>query len=153
MNKRNLVIFGIVAIVGLAAIPFAYGQAVRMHRHAGGFGFGMMGHLAHLKSELDLSDQQVDQIKAIAKDFHQQNAQYREQLHGGFKSVAEILIKNPSDVGAAQAALDQQTAAENALKANAIQAASKALSVLTPDQRTKLGDLMQQHMAHMAHAR
>jgi len=150
MNKRNLIIFGIVAVIGLAAIPFAYGQAVRMHHRAGGFGFGVLGHLGHLKSELDLSDQQVDQIKAIAKDFHQQNAQYHQSLHSGFQSIAQTLIKNPNDVAAAQTILDQQNAAENAVKANALTAMSKALNVLTPEQRTKLGDIMQQHMNRMA---
>ena len=152
MTKRNLIILGIVALIGLAAVPFAYAQVARMHgAHGFGGGFPMLAHLGHLKSELDLSDQQVDQIKSIAKDFHEQNAQYRQQLHGGLKAVAETLIKNPNDVASAQTLLDQQTAAENTMKSNALAAASKALNVLTPDQRTKLGQIMQEHMA--AHLR
>jgi len=145
--KRNLIILGIVALVGLAAVPFAFAQVARAHGMHGahGFGFPMLGHLGHLKAELNLSDQQVDQIKAIAKDFHQQNAQYRQQLHGGLKSVAETLLKNPNDVAAAQAILDQQTAVENTMKSNALVAASKALNVLTPEQRTKLGGIMEEH--------
>lgn len=151
MTKRNLTLFGIVTLIAFAAaVPFAYAQVQRMH-HGGIAGFPMLAHIGHLKSELDLSDQQVDQIKAIAKDFHQQNAALHTQLHGGFRAVAQSLINNPNDLAAAQAILDQQTAAENTLKSNALVAASKALNVLTPEQRTKLGTIMNEHMA--AHTR
>ena len=144
MSKRNLILVTIIAIAALAAVPFAYAQAGRMHR-GGRAGFPFLAHLGHLKSELDLSDQQVDEIKNIAKEFHQQNAQYRQQLHGGMKAVAQLLINNPNDVAGAQALLDQQNAAEKAMKSNALVAASKALNVLTPDQRTKLGQIISQH--------
>ena len=152
MTKRNLTIIAIIAIVALAAVPLAYAQVARHGRAAGfGGGFAFFGHLRHLKSALDLSDQQVGQIKTIAKDLHQQNAQYRDQLHGGLHAVAQALINNPNDVAGAQKLLDQQTAAENAMKANALVAASKALNVLTPDQRAKLGTILSERMA--AHQR
>ena len=152
MTKRTLIILGIVALAAFAAVPFVYAQAGRMH-HAGGFGGGvpMFAHLGHLKSQLDLSDQQVDQLKAIVQDLHDQNAQYREQLHGGLKAVAQKLIDNPNDIAGAQALLDQQNQVENTLKSNALAAASKALNVLTADQRAKLGQIIQEHMA--AHVR
>jgi len=143
MSKRNLILATIIAIAALAAVPFAYAQAGRMHRgHAAGFFFA---HLGHLKSELNLSDQQVADIKNIAKECHQQNAQYRQQLHGGMKAVAQLLINNPNDVAGAQALLDQQSAAEKTMKSNALIAASKALNVLTPDQRAKLGQIVSEH--------
>jgi len=151
MTKRNLTIIAVVAIIAIAAVPLAYAQAARHGRAAGFGGFAFFGHLRHLKSALDLSDQQVDQIKTIAKDLHQQNAQYRDQLHGGLHAVAQALINNPNDVAGAQALLDQQTAAENAMKSNALVAASKALNVLTPDQRAKLGTILSERMA--AHQR
>jgi len=146
MSKRNLILVTVLAIVALAAVPFAYAQAGRMH-HGGRAGFPLFAHLGHLKTELDLSDQQVDQIKSIAQDFHQQNAQYREQLHGGMKAVAQALINNPNDIAGAQALLDQQSAAEKAMKSNALVAASKALNVLNADQRTRLGQILSDRMA------
>ena len=91
-----------------------------------------------MKSELDLTDAQVDQLKEIAKATHEQNGQYREQIHGTLKQVATVLLTNPNDIAGAQAVLDQQAAAEKALKSNLLVAASKALNVLTPEQRTKL---------------
>jgi Spy/CpxP family protein refolding chaperone len=147
MTKRNIII-AIVAILAVAAVPFVYAQQGRMHMHHGGdSGFAFLGHLQKLKSTLDLSDQQVDAIKAIVQDAHTQNAQYRDQLRSGHLAIAKALIANPNDLAAAQALLDQQTAAEKVLKSNMLAAASKALNVLTPEQRSKLGTLIAEHEA------
>jgi len=149
MSKRNLTIAAIVAVVALAAVPIVNAQQGRMMRHrAGDAGhFMFLGHLQHLRSALDLSDSQTAQITAIVKDLRDQNAQYRQQVRGGMKAVAQALINNPNDVAGAQALLDQQAAVEKTMKSNALVAASKALNVLTPEQRTKLGDLVERHEA------
>ena len=145
-KKKTLTVSAIVvAALVLAAVPFLYAGPGR-HMHAMGADMGL-GHLAMAQKELGLSDAQVEQIKAIIKDAHTQNAQYRDQLHGGFTSIISTLLKNPNDVAAAQAIMDQQTAAERALKSNLLNAASKALNVLTPDQREKLGTMISQHQA------
>ena len=158
MKKRSI-IFGATAllVVGLA-VPFAFAQ----HMHARGMGmhggpgaeFGgmmMLGHLAHAQQALGLSDQQVADIKVIFKDLHDQNAAYRDQLHGNLKSIADTLIANPNDVAAAQALLDKQEAAEHTMKVNALNAAARALNVLTPDQRTKLSQHLQDRAEHFQH--
>ena len=64
------------------------------------------------------------------------------------QQIMQTLVKNPNDLAAAQALIDQQTEAERAMKSNMLNAASKALNVLTTDQRAKLSDLIQQHMAN-----
>jgi protein CpxP len=154
MKKRLILITTLIAIAALAIVPFVYaghGRQMRggghgMGGHGGhGMGFGFMGHVDRIKDELDLTDAQVVQIKAIVAEAHEQNAGLHEQMHGGFKGVAEKLIANPNDIAGAQALLDQQHAAERTLKTNMITAASKALNVLTPDQRTKLGELIAEH--------
>jgi periplasmic protein CpxP/Spy len=142
VKKRLMIITLILAAV--AAVPFVYagpgGHGVPgMHGHGGGgHGLAFLAHLEHVKGELGLSDAQVDQIKDIAKAAHEQNGQYREQIHGTLKQVATVLLTNPNDVAGAQAVLDQQAAAERQLKSNLLVAASKAMNVLTPEQRTKL---------------
>lgn len=160
MKKRTLVILAVVA--ALAAVPFVYaGARAHMGREGhggpgmhgmhggfgGGFGAGMAfgRHLEHLRSELDLTDQQAAQIREIVASTREENTQYREQLHGVYRNVAQTLIANPSNVAAAQALLDQQAAAERAMKANLLESASKALAVLTPEQRTKLQTLLAGH--------
>lgn len=143
MNKKYLTIAAVVAMLVLVAAPFALAQ--RMHGGAHGMGGpgelgGVMflGHLQHAKQALGLSDQQVTDIETIFKDLRTQNQQYRESLHGNMKQIAAILINNPNDTAAAQALIDKQSDAERQMKTNALLAASKALNVLTPDQRGKL---------------
>jgi Spy/CpxP family protein refolding chaperone len=150
MKKRTAIIIAIVALVAIAAVPLVYAQAPhRGHGRGGDFGgFGMLGRLGHIKAELNLTDDQVTQLKAIFADARQQNAQYRTQLRGGFQSVAQALIANPNDVAGAQALLDQQAAARKAMESNLLAAASKALNVLTPEQRAKLSDMLAKHAAN-----
>ena len=139
------------AILVTAAVPFLYAQPMMGHHggpggHDGGFGF-LFGRLERAKAALNLSDDQVSQLQAIATDLKARNAPYREQLHGGFQQITTTLLNNPNDVAAAQALLDQQTAAQNAMKTNMLNAASKALNVLTPDQRAKLAEFVANRQA------
>lgn len=150
MKKRNVVIALIVAAVMLAAVPLIHAAPGFRHRGPGGhgapgFAAGMLfGHLQHLKEELDLSDAQADQIRGIFTALREQNAPLREQMKGGFHGIAATLIANPNDLTAAQALIDQQTSAERALKANMLAATSKALNVLTPQQRTELAQIVKE---------
>ena len=144
MKKRIAIATVLIAVVALSAVPLI---AKNMNGPQGRFGHGMamLGVLHHAKEELDLSDQQTDQIKAIFLEARAQNAQYREQLHGGYTNVVKTMLANPNDVAAAQALVDQQTAAEEALKKNVLNAASKALAVLNAEQRAKLGTMLEKH--------
>lgn len=105
-------------------------------------GLGMLGHLGRIQEELDLSDQQVDQIKAIFAELRQQNEPFRDEMRGGMKGVTEHLLANPNDIAGAQALLDRQAANQKVMKANLLQATSKALNVLNADQRAKLSTML-----------
>jgi Spy/CpxP family protein refolding chaperone len=151
MRKRTLFITAAVALAALIAAPFAFAEHGRgMH---GDLGFGgpmILGHLEHAKETLGLSDQQVSNIQAIFQDLRQQNQPYRRSLHSTMQQVAQTLLNNPNDVSGAQALLDRQIDAERAVRANALNAASKALNVLTPEQRTKLSTILQERMNRSA---
>jgi len=148
MRKHTVAIVAAAVLAVLVAVPFAFAQHGRGMHH--GMGEAMFfGHLQQLQSQLGLTDQQASDIKAIFADLRTQNDQYRQSAHGTMQQVAQILLNNPNDIAAAQALLDQQAATERTMKTNALTAASKALSVLTPDQRTKLGTLLQDHMGRM----
>jgi Spy/CpxP family protein refolding chaperone len=147
MRKRTIVILAILTTLALAAVPFVYAQG--FHRHqadAGSMGDlrGMMflGRLHRVQAALDLSDAQVDQLKAIAQQVHEQNAPYRQQLRDGRLQIAQALLANPNDTAAAQAMIDQQTTAERTMKMNVLAGVSKALNVLTPDQRAKASQFL-----------
>jgi Spy/CpxP family protein refolding chaperone len=115
--------------------------------HGQGFGGPMFfGHLRHAQQVLGLSEQQVSDIKTIFSGLRQQNQQLRQSQRATMQQVMQILLNNPNDVASAQALIDQQAAAERTIKINALNAASKALNVLTPDQRAKAASLLQQHM-------
>jgi Spy/CpxP family protein refolding chaperone len=148
MRTTLFVIAG--ALLVILAVPFAFAK----HMHAGVHGdFGSMmvlGHLQRAKETLGLSDQQVSDLQAIFQQAHDQNATYRQQMHGSMQQIMQTLLKNPNDLATAQSLLDQQTEAERAAKSNLLNAASKALNVLNADQRTKLSDVIQQHIANKA---
>jgi Spy/CpxP family protein refolding chaperone len=146
MKKRSLILAAAAALVVLTIVPFSYAQHMRRgggpgHGPDGGLGAIMMlGHLEHAKEVLGLSDQQVSDIKAIFGDLRTQNATLHEQLRGSVKAVAEKLIANPNDIAGAQAEMAKQEAAEHTLKVNTLNAASKALNVLTAEQRAKIAE-------------
>jgi Spy/CpxP family protein refolding chaperone len=145
--KKRLAILGLVLIAAAAALYAGPGRHMRAGGHGGpgGHGFGagfMLGHLHEIAGELDLTDAQKTQIHAIFEETRDANEQYRDQMHGGLKDAARVLIDNPNDLAGAQAILDQQTASERALKSNILRGVSKALNVLTPAQRTELAELI-----------
>ena len=146
MKTRTVLFSAAAVLLVVLVVPFAFAQRGRgMHEHGD---MMMFGHLQKAKDALGLSDQQMTDIKAIFQQLHDQNAQYRQQVHGGMQQIMQTLVKNPNDLAAAQALIDQQTEAERAVKSNMLNAVSKALNVLTTDQRAKLSDLIQQHMAN-----
>lgn len=154
MKKRFAIVAGIAILAVMAAVPFLYAQPARGHHGGpGGAGdFGMLfGHIDKLKEALNLTDDQVAQIQAIGNDLKTQNAPYREQLHAGFQHITTTLLNNPNDVAAAQALLNQQNAAEMAAKTNMLNAASKALSVMTAEQRAKIAQFIANRAAHHEH--
>jgi Spy/CpxP family protein refolding chaperone len=145
MKKRIAIVTTIAALALVAAVPMVYAQRGRFEGHGHGdnmLGILALGRLEKAKEKLGLTDAQTAQIKQIAVDLKQQNAPYRAQLRGGILNIAQTLVKDPNNVSAAQSLIDQQSDAERVMKTNALNAASKALNVLTPDQRVKVGELI-----------
>jgi protein CpxP len=144
MIKRYTLGAGMAILIVAATASFLYAQPMRHH---GGGEFGFFGHLDKAKDKLGLTDDQVAQIKAIGEDLKTKNAPYRNQVRGGFQSIVSTLLNNPNDLAAAQTLLDQQSETERTMKSNMLAAASKALNVLTPDQRAKVAQLIAAHQA------
>jgi periplasmic protein CpxP/Spy len=152
MNKKYLTIAAVIATLALVAAPFALAQRMHGGPHGGPGELGgvmFLGHLQHAKQALGLSDQQVSDVETIFKDLRTQNEQYRQSMHGSMAAIAQALINNPNDIATAQAMLDKQSESERQMKSNALVAASKALNVLTADQRAKLGEFVKEHQTRM----
>lgn len=145
MKKHTIAMAAAVALIAVVAVPLAFAQHEHHMRGDGLGGTMFLGHLNHMKGQLGLTDQQTSDIKAIFQQLHQQNQPYRDSMRSTMHQVAQTLLNNPNDVAAAQALINQQADAERTMKLNALNAASKALNVLTADQRTKLSTMMQEH--------
>jgi Spy/CpxP family protein refolding chaperone len=144
MNRRTLSIIALVLAGALAlAAPVLYAQRPPQGPR-GGAALGPFGHLEGLREELGLSDQQVEDIKAIFRNLRDQNEPYREQLRDLGGDTFNVLLQNPNDIAAAQAIADQQAAAERAMKVNGLNATAAALKVLTTDQREDLAELLKE---------
>jgi Spy/CpxP family protein refolding chaperone len=154
MKKRTLIFTAAAMLIVVLAVPFAVAQHMRGagFRHGCMHGDSMMmfGHMRGAKAALGLSDQQAADIKKIFTDLRAQNAPYRQSLLGGRQAIAQTLLANPNDIAAAQTLLDKQTEAERQMKMNALTAISKALNVLSSDQRAKASVFLQQRMAKRA---
>lgn len=154
MKKRNAIVATVVVIAALVAVPLVYAQGrhhwMRASAEASGGEFPLLfGRMERIRTALDLSDAQVEQLKTIAAQLHEQNAAYRDQLRGGMQSVAQTLLTDPNNVAGAQAIIDQQAVARKAMATNMLNAASKALNALTPDQRGKLSTFLTTRAARM----
>jgi len=152
MKKRIFIFSAAAILIVVLAVPFAVAQHMRGGRHGrgcmgGGSGMMMFSHLQRARTALGVSDQQAGDIRKIFADLRAQNEPYRDSLRGGRQAIAQALLANPNDLTAAQALIDKQTAAEHQMKVNALTAFSKAINVLTPDQRTKASAFLQQRMA------
>lgn len=154
MKKRTLVFFAAAILIVVLAVPFALAQRGFGHRHGcrggGDSSMAMFGRMHGAKAALGLSDQQADGIKKIFADLRTQNEPYRASLRGGRQAIAQLLLANPNDIAGAQALIDKQTEAERQMKTNALQAFSKALNVMSAEQRVKASSLLQDRMANRA---
>lgn len=143
--KRSIgIILSVLTVAALAAVPVE----ARPHRAR-----GALALLAHAKAELGLSEAQTNDIRAIMRALREQNAQYRDQLRAGRADVIDTLIADPRNIGAAQSLMDRREGAERAIKANALNATARALSVLTREQRTKLASMLERRRERRAERR
>lgn len=145
MKKRIGILTLIAALAALVALPLAARPGMRSQ--GGPFGGPFFGHLAEMREQLDLTDAQVDRIKTILREAREESGTYRRQLAGGRQEVMTTLLADPHNTAAAEAILDRQAEAENAMKKTILTATSEALGVLTAEQRTKLAQLMGEQRA------
>jgi Spy/CpxP family protein refolding chaperone len=145
MNRKAGMTLGAVLLAGVTAVPILHAERI-WHSHGGGQSAGMegmpFGGLHRLRSKLGLTSDQVTQIKTIFKGVRDQNATSRSQIRANMRSAAKTLLSDPSNIAGAQQILDQNAATEQQLKANLLAGVAKAFAVLTPDQRTKLGQIL-----------
>jgi protein CpxP len=160
MTTRRKSILGISAALGLGllAAPFLLagggrescplGMGSRSHAamFAGHFGgHSRHGSMARFARELDLTAEQKEALHRLHEATQDKNAEARAALHDGFMDAAKILIADPQNVTAARAEIANRQAAIDALKESTLAAVSQGLAILTPEQRAKLAEHLEEH--------
>lgn len=144
MRRKKLAAFLVVATLAVASAPVVYARHRAADRGMLAFdGMGPFARMRWLKSELNLTDDQVNAIRAIARETHDQNRVNRKAIRANMIEVAGSLLDDPDDLGAATALLARQRDEVEAAKQNVLEGVAKAVTVLTPEQRQQLADILE----------
>lgn len=144
MRKTWIVAGTLTLVAAMAAAPLAWAhqQAKRQEMSP----LMALETLRHLRGELNLTDAQLAELRKIGKATREANASYRASLRENFAEAGLALLANPDDIAAAEAVLDRNEAAKKELRANVLAGVSDAIKVLSPEQREKLKDVLEQRM-------
>ena len=142
MRKKTLIALA-TALVLLVVTPLLLAGPRPSPGGADSMGTHFFERAHMLKRHLGLSDEQARQIRDIVLDVRDANAASRKQLKANVREAAEVLLDDPANLATAEAILARNDEAKAQMKSTALQGISDALSVLTPEQREKLGELLQ----------
>jgi periplasmic protein CpxP/Spy len=146
MSARNVKILLATLAILLAGIAVAVAQGP-MHHHGG---FGPEHHmLGFLTKQLDLTEAQQAQVKDIftkEKPTMGPLMIQQGQLH---QQLMQEAISGTFDQAKVQTLAAQQGQVETALAMEHARIASQIYNLLTPDQKTKAQQLLQQHQQRM----
>jgi protein CpxP len=143
MSKRILIIAGIAALV-IAATVLAIGHGFQERReHGRGPGHGDM--LEHMSRELNLTDAQKQQVKAIF-DATQSTAEgIHTKLEETHKQIEAATANGQFDEAQVRTLANQQAQLEADMLVEHLRAKSKVYAILTAEQRTKADEMMKEH--------
>ena len=147
MKTRYFKIAAVVlALAVMAAI--AVSQTVRRAhmRGDGMFGGPMLGYYVH---KLDLTDAQQAQVKAIVAKEKPALQPLILQAAQGHSQLRDLVMSGSFDEAKARELASQHTQAITELTVQYARIASKMVQILTPEQKTKLTTLINQHEQRM----
>jgi len=108
------------------------------------------GHMDHLLDAVNATDAQRSQIEAIFKAARQDLAGQRDAGMKLHQQMATLYTATNIDAAAIEAVRVQMSALHETASKRLSQASIDAARVLTPEQRTKIADLMKKRQARMA---
>ena len=147
--------FKILAVTLALAVMAAIGvsQTVRRAhmRGDGMFGGGMYGGnmLGFYGRKLDLTDAQRAQVKDIMTKEKPTIQPMILQMAQGHQQLQQLVMSGTFDEAKVRALATQQTQNMTELTVQRARIASELYQVLTPDQKTKLSDMVTQHQQHL----
>jgi len=153
----GLLSLGLTAAVPVSADPGApdggKGAGYMRHGNCGGAWHGgkRWAHLRHYRhrmmhafKQLDLSEAQKSAIHGIRISLKKDMIQKRAEMKIARIELGEQLRKDTVDMSAIEAQLKKVESLRTSMKLSAIKARVEIKNKLTPEQRKKLADLMQQ---------
>ncbi|HVT44455.1 MAG TPA: periplasmic heavy metal sensor [Thermoanaerobaculia bacterium] len=147
--KKLLIVSTIVVGITIIASPLVHAHRSRAVPYAGSGieELAPFAKLRWLRAELDLTDAQAREIRSIVFEVRDSNAAHREAIRASIGLAAGVLIANPDDIDAARRIFEERSAAETQLRENILLGVSKALGVLSPEQRQRLSEIVDEHRA------
>ena len=150
MRNRILGIAGIaVLVISLAFLALGHGfQGPGMHGRGEGSHADM---LEHMSRELNLTDAQKQQVKAVIDSVGPVAEGLHAKLEDIHKQIGAATANGQFDEAQVRGLASQQAQLEADLLVEHLRAMSKVYSILTPEQRTK-AEAMHKHMeSHERH--
>jgi Spy/CpxP family protein refolding chaperone len=115
--------------------------------HMHGHEFGMEGHMfGYLAKELDLTDAQRTQAKAILHKEHSTMKPLMEQVHQLDQQLKQF-VEGAYDEAKVQAVVSQQAQTLVQMKVQETRVHNELYQILTPDQQAKLKEIEANHEA------
>ena len=104
--------------------------------------------LGRVLSEIDASDDQAIRIRAIAEETFELVAASQADRRGDADSLRTLITADPPDRAALEALRSEHLARADALSEAVVEKLARVLEVLTPEQRQKLVEQLDEHRAH-----
>ena len=147
MKSKYFKIAAVVLVLAVMA-AIAVSQTVRRAhmRGDGMFGGPMLGYFVH---KLDLTDAQQAQVKAIMAKEKPGLQPLMLQVAQGHSQLRDLVMSGTFDEAKARELASQQTQTMTELAVQHARIASEMVQILTPDQKTKLTALINQHEQRM----
>jgi periplasmic protein CpxP/Spy len=144
MKKRILVIASIAVLV-VAATVFALAQG-----HPGGPGQKMRGHepeemIEHMSRELNLTDAQKEQAKALFEAQRGIEEERHAKLEAIHKQIEEATANGQFDEATVRPLASQQAQLMTDEMVDHMRLHSKLFALLTTEQRAKASEMMKRH--------
>ena len=141
--KIAAIVLALTVVAGIAV-----SQTVRRAhmRGDGMFGGPMLGYYVH---KLDLTDAQQAQVKAIMAKEKPALQPLMQQVAQGHSQLRDLVMSGTFDEAKARELASQQTQTMTELTVQHARIASEMVQILTPDQKTKLTALINQHEQRM----
>lgn len=115
-------------------------QGPGFHRHGqgkGDFASHVLHGLLREQKDLNLSDEQVGKLKAMAIEYAKNRIRGEAEVKLAEVDVRALVFDEKAEMASIEAAMHKSEAAQTALRVERVKAIRAAVAVLTPEQREK----------------